>query len=210
MSRGGQAREDILDAAEQMIAEHGVRVPLRDIAVAAGQRNNSAVNYHFRNRQELIVAVVRRRLEPMEEQRRQMLDALTGGHPDVENSLRIMVLPLLAVDSEHYARFLQAAALHLPTDLDQMQGSVWPQIIDDLSRAVPTADRRARRRRVSAVASAMFALLADRERHARVDPAAAATPDEIVVMLGAMLTAPIPRAACREDLGAPLSEAGSA
>ena len=199
MSRGRQAREDILDAAEQMIAEHGVRVPLRDIAVAAGQRNNSAVNYHFKNRQELIDAVVRRRLEPMEEQRRLMLAA--SGHPNVENSLRIMVLPLIAVDSAHYARFLQAAALHLRTDLDQMQGSVWPQVIDDLARAVPTADRRARRRRVSAVATAMFALLADRERQARVDSAAAATPDEIIAMLGAMLTAPIPHPANSAQVG---------
>ncbi len=57
-------------------------MPLRDIAQAAGQRNNSAVNYYFRNRQELIDAVVQRRLQPMERERRLMLDALgpAAGH----------------------------------------------------------------------------------------------------------------------------------
>ncbi len=62
VNRGERARSDILDAAERLIAERGIQVPLRDIAVAAGQRNNSAVNYHFRNRQDLIDAIVRRRL----------------------------------------------------------------------------------------------------------------------------------------------------
>ena len=49
------ARELIIVAAERLIAERGVDVPLRDIAAAAGQRNNSAVQYHFGSRDGLIV-----------------------------------------------------------------------------------------------------------------------------------------------------------
>ena len=41
-----------------MIAEHGIEVPLRDVAAAAGQRNNSAVQYHFGSREGLVAAVV--------------------------------------------------------------------------------------------------------------------------------------------------------
>jgi len=193
MSRGEQARRDILDAAERLIAEQGVQVPLRDIALAAGQRNNSAVNYYFRNRQELIDAIVRRRLEPMEHERRLMLDgADVDMRDDVDFLLRVMVLPLLSVDSAYYARFLQAAALHLRTDADQTPDSVWPQVMEGLARAVPTSDHGARHRRVGSVATAMFALLADHERRAQTDPRAAGTADEIVAMLGAMLTAPVP------------------
>ena len=193
MSRGEQARRDILDAAERLIAEQGVQVPLRDIALAAGQRNNSAVNYYFRNRQELIDAIVRRRLEPMEHERRLMFDgADVGTRDDVGLLLRVMVLPLLSVDSAYYARFLQAAALHLRTDAEQAPESVWPRVLDGLARAVPTKDRAARHRRVGAVATAMFALLAEHERRCQTDPRTAGTADEIVAMLGAMLTAPVP------------------
>ena len=68
---------ELLDAAERLIAEHGFEVPLREIAVAAGQRNNSAVNYYFRTRQDLIDAVVARRLVPMEAERQAMLDGMS-------------------------------------------------------------------------------------------------------------------------------------
>ena len=193
MSRGEQSRRAILDAAERLIAEEGVRVPLRDIALAAGQRNNSAVNYYFRSRQELIDAIVRRRLEPMEEQRRGMLEAVDiDARTDVDTLLRTLVVPLLSVESLYYARFLQSAALHLRSDADQTPDSVWPHVMEGLARAVPTSDPGARRRRVGAVATAMFALLADHENRVHTDPSAAGTAEEIVAMLAAMLTAPVP------------------
>lgn len=188
VSRGDRARSDILDAAERLIAERGVAVPLREIAIEAGHRNNSAVNYHFRNRQDLIDAVVKRRLEPMERERAEMIAAL-GPDADVGAWLRVMVLPLAAAGSPYYARFLQAAALHLPTD--EAQGSVWPQVLEHLARAIPIADRDARRRRISAAATTMFALLAERERVAEAG-ADAGSAEEIVAMLGAVLTAPMP------------------
>ncbi|MBO0681277.1 TetR family transcriptional regulator [Mycolicibacterium sp. S2-37] len=191
MGRGEQARRDILDAAEQLIAERGVQVPLRDIALAAGQRNNSAVNYYFRNRQELIDAIVLRRLEPMERERALMLAALGPDH-EVAALLQVMVLPFTTVPSRYYARFLQAATLHLRADIDSAQGSVWRQVLGELARAIPTDDAAARRRRVSAVATAMFALLADLEHTTHDTDLPTGGPDEIVAMLAAMLTAPMP------------------
>ncbi|WP_328394235.1 TetR family transcriptional regulator [Nocardia sp. NBC_00416] len=192
MSRGEQARADILDAAEQLIAEAGVQVPLREIAIAAGQRNNSAVNYHFGDRRELIRAVIERRLEPMERERADMLAALApDARHDVEALLRILVIPLTTVDSDYYSRFLQSAARYLPTDLDGTQGTVWPRVLDELASAIPTADPAAERRRITAVATAMFALLAEWERKARPEAAPADFLAEIVTMLGAMLTAPV-------------------
>ncbi|MGZ5394053.1 MAG: TetR family transcriptional regulator [Mycobacterium sp.] len=192
MNRGERARSDILDAAERLIAERGIQVPLRDIAVAAGQRNNSAVNYHFRNRQDLIDAIVRRRLEPMEQERAQMVQALDDdARDDVRAWLRIMVLPLTTVGSPYYARFLQAASLHLRADVDESQGSVWPQVLERLAHAIPTDDRHARRRRVKAIATTMFALLAERERSAQAGSDAGSA-EEIIAMLAAVLTAPMP------------------
>lgn len=192
MNRGERARADILDAAERLIAERGIQVPLRDIAVAAGQRNNSAVNYHFRNRQDLIDAIVRRRLEPMERERAQMVDELeSDARDDVRAWLRIMVLPFVGVGSPYYARFLQAASMHLRADVDESQGPVWPRVLERLAKAIPTVDRAARARRVKAIATTMFTLLAERERAAQAGEDAA-TAEEIVAMLAAMLTAPMP------------------
>ena len=188
MKRGQEARIAILNAAEHLIAERGALVPLRDIAVAAGQRNNSAVNYYFGNREELIEAVVRRRLEPMERERRVMLDALDADAAhDVHALLRALVLPLTTVDSDCYAQFLRAAAVYLPTDTDHAGGSAWGEVLDRLARAIPTADSALRRRRLAALGTAMFALLAERERSAN----SIGGVDEITSMLAAMLTAPM-------------------
>jgi AcrR family transcriptional regulator len=186
MTRGEQARIAILDAAEQLIAARGAQVPLRDIALSAGQRNNSAVNYYFSNRQELIDAVVRRRLAPMERERRLMLDAL-GPATDVHALLRVLVLPLTTVESDCYARFLRASAVYLPTDTDGAQESAWGAVLDRLARAVPTTDPSARRRRIAALGAAMFALLAERERSAE----SVGDVDDIITMLAAMLTASV-------------------
>ena len=51
----------LMRAAEQLFAEQGVdRVSLREIAVAAGQRNVSAATYHFGSKRELIEAILER------------------------------------------------------------------------------------------------------------------------------------------------------
>lgn len=203
MRRGQQARTAILDAAERLIAEHGAQVPLRDIAQAAGQRNNSAVNYYFRNRQELIDAVVQRRLQPMERERRLMLDALgpAAGH-DVHALLRVLVLPLTTVESDCYAQFLRAAAVYLPTDTDSAEDSAWSEVLDRLARMIPTTDSSARRRRVAALGTAMFALLAERERTAGSPSTCAGSLDEVIEMLAAMLTAPVPAVAKLSSIAA--------
>ncbi|MET0475757.1 MAG: TetR family transcriptional regulator [Mycobacterium sp.] len=197
MDRGSRSKDALLDAAERLIAERGFEVPLRDIAQAAGQRNNSAVNYHFRSRQDLLDAVVARRLLPMERERERMLDELgPEGADDVHALMRVLVLPLLRLESTHYARFLQVVGPRLRTEPHDTAETAWPRVLDALSHAVPFADRGTRRRRVAAVATAMFALAADHERSTqdgRGDDGDTGDPEEIVHMLTAMLTASSPR-----------------
>jgi AcrR family transcriptional regulator len=189
VDRGSRSKDALLDAAERLIALRGFEVPLRDIAKAAGQRNNSAVNYHFRSRQDLLDAVVARRLLPMELERERMLGELDADDTgDVHALMRILVLPLLRLESTHYARFLQVVGPRLRTEPHDSAETAWPRVLDALSNAVPAADRRIRRRRVAAVATAMFALAAEYERSAQ-DGAGVEDPEEIVHMLAAMLTA---------------------
>jgi AcrR family transcriptional regulator len=195
VDRGTRSKDALLDAAERLIAEHGFEVPLRDIAKAAGQRNNSAVNYHFRSRQDLVDAVVARRLLPMELERERMLDELDtdlDATADAHALMRVLVLPLLRLDSTHYARFLQVVGPRLRTKPMNSAETAWPRVLDALSHAVPATERGARHRRVAAVATAMFALAAEHER-ATQDGTAPDDPEEIVHMLVAMLTATVPR-----------------
>ena len=68
------AKTAMLEIAEQLISERGLdRVSMRDVATAAGQRNNSAVQYHFGSRDGLILQVLRRRLTALDVDRRQRL-----------------------------------------------------------------------------------------------------------------------------------------
>src|SRR5712691_4179518 len=66
----------ILDAAEQLFMEHGFEATsLRSLTTAAGV-NLAAVNYHFGSKEELFQAVLTRRLDPMNQERVELLDAL--------------------------------------------------------------------------------------------------------------------------------------
>lgn len=104
------SRTRILHAAERLFAERGVEnVSLREIGERAGQRNNSAVQYHFGDTSGLIQSLYDLRLVPLNEKRLAMLAEVTD--PDAEELARIYVLPLaeavvLSEGSWAYARFL--------------------------------------------------------------------------------------------------------
>ncbi|MGA0862581.1 MAG: TetR/AcrR family transcriptional regulator [Ilumatobacteraceae bacterium] len=112
MSRaGGLARESILDSAERHFALHGVEnASLRDIAVDAGQRNNSAVAYHFGDRAGLAAAVFSRSMSVINDARKDQLAVLeSDGADSVEALVDILVSPLarhVASSEGWYGRFL--------------------------------------------------------------------------------------------------------
>ena len=64
----------ILDAAEALFMEHGFEATsLRQLTAAAGV-NLAAVNYHFGTKEELFQAVLTRRLDPMNQERIDLLE----------------------------------------------------------------------------------------------------------------------------------------
>src|SRR5215468_8407453 len=66
----------ILDAAERLFVEHGFEATsLRSLTSAAGV-NLAAVNYHFGSKEELFQSVLTRRLDPMNQERVDLLSAL--------------------------------------------------------------------------------------------------------------------------------------
>jgi AcrR family transcriptional regulator len=72
-----ETRRHIVDAAEQLFAEHGVdNVTLLDIARAAGQKNRNAPQYHFGDKAGLINAVLDKHSDLISVRRREMVEAL--------------------------------------------------------------------------------------------------------------------------------------
>lgn len=58
--QGDRTREKLIAAAERLMAERGIDgVDFKDIHVEAGQRNRSAVAYHFTDRAGLVVSIGR-------------------------------------------------------------------------------------------------------------------------------------------------------
>ena len=72
----GATKDRILDAAEALFMEHGFEATsLRALTAAAGV-NLAAVNYHFGTKEELFQAVLTRRLDPMNQERLELLTRL--------------------------------------------------------------------------------------------------------------------------------------
>ncbi|MEC3917029.1 TetR family transcriptional regulator [Nocardia sp. CDC160] len=197
------ARELILLAGERTIAERGPDVALRDIAVAAGQRNNSAVHYHFGSRDGLITAILERHQPALENRRTELLaDHEASGAPDsVAALVTILVRPMFDVPyaegSTHYARFLEQARSHPAVsgpDLHEKRWHATRVIVARLYRAMPDLTPALRRYRLLAMSTVMFALLADYERQ-ELSTAAERNDvqDNIIAMIVGLLTEPVAR-----------------
>ncbi|MEE4302319.1 MAG: helix-turn-helix domain-containing protein [Pseudomonadales bacterium] len=106
-----ETRARLLDAAERLFAEKGLHgTSAREIVAAAGQRNESAIQYHFGGREGLVDALVARRVAAIEAARNARLDALleTDAAPDVRALLACLVDPVVELcrDDAGFRAFL--------------------------------------------------------------------------------------------------------
>ncbi|HEY4460655.1 MAG TPA: helix-turn-helix domain-containing protein [Pseudonocardiaceae bacterium] len=116
--RAQLARDKLMDAAERLYAEHGFAgVSIKQISDAAGQRNKSAVQYHFSNRDELTRAIIDRHVGPVNEHRLVLVDELLGrSEVSLRERMTCFVLPSvlhmidLGAPSWH-ARFMAQAVV---------------------------------------------------------------------------------------------------
>lgn len=103
----------LLLRAEELFAHHGLEaLSARDIAAAAGQRNMSAVGYHFGGKDGLIFAILAQRMTPINERRLALIAAAEQGpvKQRLHRLARAMVDPLAETVGEgyglNYIRFL--------------------------------------------------------------------------------------------------------
>jgi AcrR family transcriptional regulator len=102
-------KDRILNAAEHLFAAGGIEATsLRAITAEAGA-NLAAVNYHFQSKDALVMAVIMRRVGPVNERRLALLDACereAGGGPlPLEEVLNAFVRPVVEIYAGHAREF---------------------------------------------------------------------------------------------------------
>jgi AcrR family transcriptional regulator len=89
-------RKRIIDTAEALFAERGVEsTSLLEIAKASGQKNRSALQYHFTNKEGLLDAVLDKHAQDISDARVLMLDQLERrGDYTLYELIEALVLPM--------------------------------------------------------------------------------------------------------------------
>ncbi len=134
MHDGGTTTDRLISAAEELFANHGIDgVSLREINRVAGAKNASALQYHFRDRDGLLRALIAKHSRDVEARRHAMLDAYEAdGHEDLRALAGALVRPMTAklADTDGGPEYLQIQA-----DLTNRPRPV----IDPAGRDDPTA-----------------------------------------------------------------------
>lgn len=112
-ARSEVTRNALMRAAEKLIAEHGVaNISIREIVASAGQKNESALQYHFKNLTGLLEAIHAQRSEQVRAKREQMLAAVLAHRPQpgLRELCTLMVEPTfqLAREQIDFRRYVKA------------------------------------------------------------------------------------------------------
>jgi AcrR family transcriptional regulator len=197
-----EARLAIVRAAEQLFASEGIDAPsMREIARTAGQGNTNAAQYHFGDRDGLLLAVLERHRARVEGRRGELLDVAEAAEPVEARALSTaLVAPLvselsesdggrahLQVVAEVLARPIRFADV-LDTHWQTPSIRRWSQLVEPI--LPPEAVGRPLHRRF-AVLRFVHAELASRarERGGRADHRLFAS--HLVDLVTAMLAAPV-------------------
>jgi AcrR family transcriptional regulator len=147
------SRTRLIEAAERLFAERGVRaVSIRDIAAEAGV-NSALIAYHFGSKEELFYTVYSSVAEPMNVERTRLLDALDRLEqpPTVEDILEAWTRPVLvdvaAADHARFAKLALALASHDPVISGRLAANTFHEVnerfLDMLERTLPDVPRKA-------------------------------------------------------------------
>lgn len=161
-ARGEATRQALMHAAEKLIAEKGMAgVSIREIVKSAGQKNESALQYHFRNIEGLIQALLRARNREVNEKRSLLLKETLARSPQptLRDLCRLMVEPAfeLSRSSPSFRRYVKAFGheiTHAGTSalavVKRTGDESTQQIAAYLRDALPQLDEAAFRRRMDA------------------------------------------------------------
>lgn len=167
-------RDEMIDAAERLVAEHGIAaMTLREVQKAAGQRNKSAAHYHFGDREGLIAAIVATRMAPINAERARRLAELDERRDaaTAHELMTIMIAPLADATlraGSCWARFLAqgssdpvVAAVVRRVAEGEAYRATHARLVEAVHASVPTT---LRERRVELAIGTLFLALAAAER----------------------------------------------
>jgi AcrR family transcriptional regulator len=164
-------KQRILDSAEALFARHGFAgASLRQVTASANV-NLAAVNYHFGSKENLINEVFRRRLDELNAQRLQALDAVMAqaGYA-LEDVLGAFVRPALALsqDNKGGAGFVRVLARAYAEHNEQLRkflhdnyGPALKQFAAAFARQLPHLDKQELYWRLDIVSGALTYAMAD-------------------------------------------------
>jgi AcrR family transcriptional regulator len=127
-----ETRNQIKAAAQLLFARRGVdAVTVQEIVDAAGQRNNAALYYHFRTKEELIRQMVVDGAAVLDARRREMLDAMEkrGGPANIREVMLVLIMPVIELGEDErwrgYVRFVSHLQASDPKALRDALGNRW-------------------------------------------------------------------------------------
>lgn len=174
-------RERLLDEAERLFARSGIQgTTTREVTTAAGQRNASAVSYHFGSRQGLLWELLARRGAPVDVERGELRDQ-AGEAPELVELVRCLVVPYVSllhdVRGRSYLRIvaqLRGRFAAWRVESDEATTRHLGRILDEIESR-PEAPLAVRRERVVGLIMLLTAAVAERAR--TVDDGATPTLD---------------------------------
>jgi len=208
---GTDTRERILRAAERLYAEHGIDAVSRaDINRESGVKNRSAVNYHFGDKEALLLAILERRESQLREHRERLIAELRADAPLGPREIAIaLVRPLGAMlhDSEGgHAYLLIAAQLVGHPSLSRYDSNfatvrrAEDSVASHFSRTLSSHSDERFLSRAMLVTGMMFHSFADYVRLQRSSAPSIQVPspddyvDDVIECLAAIIAAPLPTA----------------
>ncbi len=161
-ARGEATRQSLMRSAERLFAEKGANnVTIREIVETAGQKNESALQYHFKNLEGLIAATHRYRDAQIVAVRSRCLDEIANqpNQPHLRDLAVAMVHPTFELAGKYadFRRYIRGFSLSLATSdvpplISVRRGSreIDERLGDLLRAALPQLDNESYRRRLDA------------------------------------------------------------
>jgi AcrR family transcriptional regulator len=163
-------KEQIIRTAERLFAARGVDgVSLRQIGAAAGNGNNSAVQYHFGSKDQLVQEIFEYRLPNLQERRRILTAARRPD--DLRSWVECYVLPILEHSEEkesHYLCFIATLQQQARRDIFERipeEYQAWTRVFRErVAAALPHLPESLRAHRITQAMAFTVHAAADRQR----------------------------------------------
>jgi AcrR family transcriptional regulator len=187
-------RARLLGEAERLFAERGIHgATTREITAAAGQRNASALTYHFGSRQQVLLEILRTHGDPLDDQRGELVTEPVAGQTtrDLVAALLVPYASCLGSSSGRaYLRIVAQLADTFPVwrSAAGLRSVHMVRILEALEARVPGDEQQARER-VVAMILLMTAAMAERARRVEAGGPAGLSHDSFVAMLADLIVA---------------------